>query len=215
VICKLFYQKEANYKTKRNKMIVNYSTKSKNDIYKLMSQTIIPRPIAWIVTKSKDGVVNVAPFSYFNGLSSFPPTLMISIGHKNETTPKDTLKNLRETKVCTICMVDEKNLDKMNKSSNALEFGVSEAKEYDIELKEIFNEFPPMVSTVKSAFFCEYYDEVDLKGSMTIPVILEIKHQFLDDTVIVDDKNIELKCDFVARVGKSYAKIGQNLTLNS
>ena len=58
-----------------------------NETYKLMAQTIIPRPIAWVVTEDA-GVINVAPFSYFIGLSSDPASVLISVGHKADGTPK-------------------------------------------------------------------------------------------------------------------------------
>jgi len=69
--------------------------KKVNESYKLMAQTIIPRPIAWVVTED-EGVVNIAPFSYFIGLSSDPATVLISVGHKPDGSPKDTLANIRE-----------------------------------------------------------------------------------------------------------------------
>ena len=61
-------------------MFYNFEELEAKDRYKIMSNTIIPRPIAWIVTE--DEVVNVAPFSYFTGLSSNPATILVSIGTK-------------------------------------------------------------------------------------------------------------------------------------
>ncbi len=82
-------------------MLIKYTDNHAVETYKLMAQTIIPRPIAWIVTEN-DGVINVAPFSYFTGLSSNPPTMIFSVGHKSDGTPKDTLFNLRKNKKCTL-----------------------------------------------------------------------------------------------------------------
>ena len=83
-------------------MIFDLSKDTKlNENYKLMAQTILPRPIAWVVTED-NGVVNIAPFSYFIGLSSEPASVLISVGHKADGTPKDTLANLRKHKKCTI-----------------------------------------------------------------------------------------------------------------
>ena len=101
-------------------MLIDYKDQELTQKYQLMAQTIIPRPIAWIVTEDKDGIINVAPFSYFIGLSSQPPTVLVSIGHKADGTPKDTLQNIRETKKCTICMVDEAHLEMMHFSSKGL-----------------------------------------------------------------------------------------------
>ena len=84
--------------------IVDFDKIESKERYKLMAGNIIPRPIAWIVTEN-NGVLNVAPFSYFTGISSKPPLLMVSIGRKKPTIdePKDTYKNICETKKATVC----------------------------------------------------------------------------------------------------------------
>jgi flavin reductase (DIM6/NTAB) family NADH-FMN oxidoreductase RutF len=114
-----------------------------NENYKLMAQTILPRPIAWVVTED-NGVVNIAPFSYFIGLSSEPASVLISVGHKADGTPKDTLANIRKNQKCTICMVEEKDLEKMHFSSKGLEKDESEAEQFDIETEVMVEGYPPM-----------------------------------------------------------------------
>lgn len=67
------------------------------DIYKLLIGTIVPRPIAFVSTVSEEGIVNLAPFSFFTGVSSNPPCLAISIARKPDGEKKDTLKNIEAT----------------------------------------------------------------------------------------------------------------------
>ena len=67
------------------------------DIYKLMTGSVVPRPIAWVSTISKEGSGNIAPFSYFNAVSANPPMIMFSSGQKDALTPKDTIRNIEET----------------------------------------------------------------------------------------------------------------------
>jgi len=193
-------------------MLINYKDKELTQRYQLMAQTIIPRPIAWVVTQNSDGIVNIAPFSYFMGLSSEPATMIVSIGHKSDGSQKDTLKNLRETKKCTICMVDETHLEAMHLSSKELNEALSEADEFNINTQNIVENFPPMVEGVPSAFFCEFYQEIDLKNSKTIPLIVEIKEQYISDDILKDKENITLDYEPVARVGKSYALLGKKIT---
>lgn len=88
----------------------------------------------------------------------------------------------------------------------------SEAAIFDIATKEILKDFPPLVAGVPSAFFCEFYQEIDLKGSKTIPLVVEIKAQFIDDAIISNKEKITLDYAPVARVGKSYALLGKNIT---
>ena len=192
-------------------MIIDYADKQLTQKYQLMAQTIIPRPIAWIVTEDEKGTLNIAPFSYFMGLSSEPATMIVSIGHKSNGEEKDTLKNIREMKKCTICMVDETHLTQMHQSATELAADISEATEFAIQTKKLHPDFPPMVKGVKSAFFCEFYQEVELKGSKTIPLIVEIKAQYIDESIISDKEKLSLDFSPVARVGKSYAQIGKEL----
>ena len=193
-------------------MLVDYANKELTQHYQLMAQTIIPRPIAWIVTEDEQGVLNIAPFSYFMGLSAEPATMIVSIAHKSDGSEKDTLKNIRKMKKCTICMVDEAHLEAMHFSSKELAYHESEATAFDIATQKVVEGFPPMVSGVPSAFFCEFYQEIELKGSQNVPLIVEIKAQFIDDKIISDKENITLDYAPLARVGKSYALLGKNIT---
>ena len=191
-------------------MIFDLDNSDLNDKYKLMAQTIIPRPVAWVVTED-DGVVNVAPFSYFIGLSSSPATVMISIGHKSDGTPKDTLANIRKTKQCTICMVDESSLEKMHFSSKELSKELSEAQEFEIKTQKVCTKYPPMIKDVPCAYFCELNQEIDLGGGSTIPLILNVKHIFVSNDAITDKEKMTIEFDPVARIGKGYAFLGQKI----
>ncbi len=191
-------------------MLVDYSDKAFVEKYQLMSQMIIPRPIAWVVTEN-EGIINIAPFSYFIGLSSNPATMLISVGHKKDGKPKDTLDNLRHTKKCTICMIDKSLLELMHFSSKELDATLSEAEQFNIPTTRVYDDFPPMVTGVPGAFFCEFYQEIDLKGSQTVPLVVEIKHQFIDDRCISDKETMTIDFDPVARVGKSYALLGEKI----
>jgi flavin reductase (DIM6/NTAB) family NADH-FMN oxidoreductase RutF len=192
-------------------MLIDYKEKAASQRYQLMAQSIIPRPIAWVVTEN-GGVVNIAPFSYFIGLSSEPATMLISVGHKSDGSEKDTLHNIRTNKRCTICMVDEKLLEKMHFSSKEFAASMSEAEAFNIPLTQPFKNFPPMVEGTPTAFFCEFYQEIELKDSKTIPLVVEIKQQYVDDACITDSEKMQISYDPIARVGRSYAMLGEAIT---
>lgn len=181
-----------------------------NEQYKLMAQTIIPRPIAWVVTED-EGVVNIAPFSYFIGLSSDPASVLISVGHKADGTPKDTLANIRKHKKCTICMVDEKSLEKMHFSSKGVDKEVSEAALFDIKTNKIFEAYPPMIEGVPCAYFCELNQEIDLGGGSTIPLVLNVNQIYVKDENITDKERLTIDFSPVARIGKSYAFLSEEI----
>jgi len=192
-------------------MIFDLSKDTKiNENYKLMAQTILPRPIAWVVTED-NGVVNIAPFSYFIGLSSEPASVLISVGHKSDGTPKDTLANIRKNRKCTICMVEEKDLEKMHFSSKALDRDESEAEVFNISTKTLVDGYPPMIEGVPSAYFCDLNQEIDLGGGSTVPIVLNIKEIFIDDRIISDKERLTISFKPVARIGKSYAFLGDDI----
>lgn len=178
-------------------MIINFQDKTPLERYKLMSNLIIPRPIAWIVTEGE--VVNIAPFSYFAPLSSEPPTLIVSIGHKSDGSPKDTLRNLRESKKCVVCIIDEKHLEPLELSAKELKANISETELFDIKTEKILDDFPPIPEGIKVAFFCEFLEEVELKKSKTIPIMIEVKHLY-------HDNKIE-EFHAIGRVGNKFIKV--------
>jgi flavin reductase (DIM6/NTAB) family NADH-FMN oxidoreductase RutF len=184
--------------------------KTVNETYKLMAQTIIPRPIAWVVTED-EGIINIAPFSYFIGLSSDPASVLISVGHKADGTPKDTLANIRKHQKCTICMVQEEDLEKMHLSSKGLDKEVSEAALFSIETETLVEGYPPMIKGVPTAYVCELNQEIDLGGGSTIPLVLNVKQIFIEDAVITDRERLTIAFKPVARIGKSYAFLGEEI----
>ncbi len=192
-------------------MFIDFKDQAPSQRYQLMAKSVIPRPIAWIATEGE--VLNIAPFSYFTPLSSEPATLIVSIGHRPDGSPKDTLRNLRENKKCVVCIVDEEHFESMHFSSKGLEAKESEFEHFNIPVTPMIDGFPPMPTGIKVAFFCEYLQEVDLQGSKTIPVIVEIKYLYLDDKIITDKEKINLEFSSIARVGRGYAKLDESLKI--
>jgi len=192
-------------------MIFNLSNDTEiNENYKLMAQTIIPRPIAWVVTE-ESGIINIAPFSYFIGLSSKPASVLISVGHKADGTPKDTLANIRKNKKCTICMVQESDLELMHFTSKGLDKELSEAEVFKIETESMVEGYPPMIKGVPTAYFCDFNQEIDLGGSSTIPLILNVNEIFVNDSAITDKGKLSITFKPLARVGKGYAFLGDDI----
>ena len=96
------------------------------DVYRLMTDLVAPRPIAWVSTLSTDGVPNLAPFSYFQAMGSKPPTVVIGCGWTRAGTPKDTLRNILDTREVTISHVSEPVAEAMNLTAAELPSGESE-----------------------------------------------------------------------------------------
>lgn len=182
-------------------MIHNLSKLDTTKIYHLMSETVIPRPIAWIVTSNKN-VINIAPFSFFAPLSAQPPTVVVSIGTKEDGSLKDTMANIQETKKCTICMVDDYNLEKMHLSSKELDKTISEAEEFSIATKEIFDNFPPMIENATVAYSCTFNQLIDIGDAKTQPIVLNVEKIYIDE-----DKKFKP----IARVGREYSLLSDRI----
>lgn len=182
-------------------MQIDFDSLSSLERYKMMSNTIAPRPIAWIVTED-EGVINIAPFSYFIPLSSNPPIVVVSIGHKEDGTPKDTLANILKHKKATICLASKEFIDAITKSATDLPKEVSESKEFDIPTKVVKSGYPPIVEGVKLAYFVDFYDTFPLEESTTIPTFLKIRELFADESIVGD--NLHIMPDNVGRIGRTY-----------
>ncbi len=185
-------------------MIVKYDDIEAIERYKLMSNCVVPRPIAWISTEDEEGIVNLAPFSYFTPLSSNPPIMIVSIGHKEPGVPKDTLANIRKSRKCTVNITATGQMNDMHYSSKALSKGVSEAEQFNIEMKRVEHGYPPIVSGTSTAFFCTLYQELEIEGSKTVPLILKIESQYINDANITDRETMKVSCKNVGRVGAEY-----------
>ena len=189
-------------------MIANTDNLESNDIYKLISNIVVPRPIAWVSTLSKEGILNIAPFSYFIPLSSSPATLLISIGHKADGSAKDTLKNLRESKKCSIVIASPSDVKDVEISAMPLEFNESEFDKFNIETKETLKGYPAVPKSANVVIYADYLKEIELDGSVTIPVIVKVKSIYVDDKLY---NNGKIKIDPLARVGAGYFALGEEL----
>src|SRR5690625_289867 len=98
---------------------INPNEKTERENYKILTGSVIPRPIAFITTLSEDGVVNAAPFSYFNIVSSNPPLLSVSV-QRSKGEMKDTSRNIMRQKEFVIHIVDEDIVHNMNKTAASL-----------------------------------------------------------------------------------------------
>ncbi|MBI3554868.1 MAG: flavin reductase family protein [Deltaproteobacteria bacterium] len=87
------------------------------DAYKLLIGAIVPRPIAWVSTISLEGRLNLAPFSFFNGVCSNPPSLLFCPVNHADGREKDTLRNIREVKQFAVNIVSEELATQMNQTS--------------------------------------------------------------------------------------------------
>ncbi|RMA97271.1 flavin reductase family protein [Hydrogenothermus marinus] len=173
---------------------------SPKQIYKLMTSIIVPRPIAWISTISKDGIYNLAPFSYFAGVSSDPPLLMVSVGSKEKGIKKDTWQNIHETDQFVVNMVTKELLDKMNISSVAFDREINEFEKAGLTPKKADIVKAPLVAESPVNIECEKFQILEI-GNMGIifgkVLKIHVKNEILNEKGYVDTTKLEI----VGRLG--------------
>ena len=144
-------------------MIIDPSNITFKEIHKLMIGSIVPRPIALISTVSEDKVNNLAPFSYFNGVCSNPPTIMFAPARRGwDGSKKDTLINIQKNKQFVVNIISETFAEKMVMCSTDYASNVDEFKVSELTPVPSTKISPPRVEESKINFECELNKIVEI-----------------------------------------------------
>ncbi|WP_424320844.1 flavin reductase family protein [Lacticaseibacillus chiayiensis] len=192
---------------------------SPREQYKLLSGSIIPRPIAWITTQSTTGVINLAPFSFTTGISNQLPLLSVSILREGQQ-PKDTAANLLARREAVVHMVSIDLAKAMNQTAASLPPDLSELNLIDLPLVASTEIQVPGLQATLVRFETQLYQYVPIRDRTGVIItdlfILEIRQFHFADTVL-DLPSLHVNSaalDPVARLaGPTYAKLGQTFTL--
>ncbi len=187
-------------------MFVSCQEAPLQDLYKILTGTIVPRPIAWVSTTSNEGRNNLAPFSFFNCFGADPPMVGFAPGFKSitrsgDTTvrePKDTLRNIEQTGQFVINIVSRKLAEQMNQSSASYEPNVSEFDRVGLRPANSTYVTPPRVSESLVSFECKLIQIIQ-HGNNNL-VLGEILGIHLDDSVVGD--RLHIRGDVLQAVGR-------------
>ena len=194
-------------------MNLNIAEFSPNQRYHLMTQTIIPRPIAWALTDSGNSSFNLAPFSYFTAVSSAPPILMLSVGKKPNGDSKDTLVNIINNKKVVIHIASAQHAALVTQTSQTLAHGESELTEAKIATTEFVGFSLPRIAQCDIAYGCELYEIKELGDVPQSLIFVEVKQVYINDKVAdIDNKQrIKVHADKISPLsrlgGGEYATI--------
>ena len=199
-------------------MLIDCHQYTGDQIYFLMIQAIIPRPIAWVLSDNGNGTHNLAPFSFFNGITSEPPILMISVGHKSKGSKKDTWVNIEERKEFVVHVSSEELANDVVESSAELPRGESEITKLNLRTEKVEGMRLPRLIGPKVAFFCEKHAIYEIGTEPHALILGEIKKIWFDEAVIQKKKG-RLIVDFkklnpLSRLGGNfYSTLGKIITL--
>ena len=199
-------------------MIFDPTEKPFSEIHKLMIGSIVPRPIALVSTTSKDGNNNVAPFSYFNGVCSNPPTIMFAPARRGwDGHEKDTLINIRNNQEFVINIVSESFAEKMVKCSTDFNPDIDEFQVSGLTPESSSKVSPPKVKESKINLECKLDQIVEIgdgtAGSGFV-VLGTIVLFHIDDDIYEDGHILLDKLEPLGRLaGNWYTRPTDNLKI--
>ncbi len=163
--------------------------------YRLLTAVVVPRPIAWVTTLDGEGVVNLAPHSFYTVACARPPIVMFSSVGK-----KDTLRNVRETGEFVVNLAHAPLLEQVNNSAARFAPEQSEAEQLDIALEPSSRVSPPRVAGSPASIECTLHSLTELGDSTMI--LGDVELVSVDDHALVDGHPEFTVLDPLARLGK-------------
>ncbi len=195
-----------------DRALVDLSDLSTSERYKFLISAIVPRPIAWVTSTSAEGALNLAPFSFFQGVSADPPTLMLSVAtSKRSGERKDTLGNVEQTGEFVVNVVNEELLDPMVLSSVEYGAATSEIEVAGLETFPSRHVTPPCLADSPVNMECRLIRTVELGGCVVLfgeILVAHVRRDHLDEKGRVDADRLRP----VARLGGAkYALYGRSV----
>lgn len=189
---------------------------SERDNYKLLIGSVIPRPIAFVTSQSEKKIVNAAPFSFFNIVSSNPPMLSVSIQRKAGEM-KDTARNIKATKQFVLHIVDDATVAEINKTAANLPADESEIELTNLTLVPSSEIDVPAIQESKIRFECELVQAIELGDGDNIGcdlIIGRILAYHFNEAVYMEGKIDPHMLNAISRLaGNDYARIGDIFTI--
>lgn len=199
-------------------MDIDLTARTPSERYHLLTQSVIPRPIAWILTANGDGVTNLAPYSFFAPVCSAPPTFVVSIGHRADGSEKDSFANLRASGQCVVNIASVSQSELLNQSAASLPAGQSEPDVFGVELEQPEGWPLPVVADSPVAYLCRYQQHTDLGPGAQHIVFLEAERLWIRDGVAESEgERLILPSTAInplTRLGAAeYSELGERITL--
>lgn len=172
--------------------------------YKIVNSTITPRPIAWVTTRSEAGVVNAAPYSFFNCVGTEPPLVTLGLLKDPATRSlKNTAANIIATGEFVVNLVCEDDAERMNQCSVDAPADVSEIDYAGIETVPSVLVAPPLIASSPVSFECRKVAALDI-GALQTVVIGEILMAHVRDEFITDRDRVYFDTPAMKLIGRTH-----------
>jgi flavin reductase (DIM6/NTAB) family NADH-FMN oxidoreductase RutF len=165
-------------------MLFDFETLPAQERYKLLVSTVVPRPIAWVVTLDAEGLPNAAPYSFFNAFADDPAVVGIGCGPRPEGSRKDTLANIEATGQFTVCLVPHRLIHEMVATATEFPPEVDELAEVGLTQAPSAKVKPPRIAESPVAMECETFQLIRA-GHHTI-VLGKVLAMHVADEAVMD-----------------------------
>lgn len=190
-------------------MILDPEAMSASAVYHTLVSAIVPRPIAWVSTISNDGIPNLAPFSFFSGVTASPPSIMFSPVNRPDGSSKDTVLNIRANGQFVVNVVPFALAEQMNLTSAEFANGISEFEAAKLTPNKSDKVAPPWVKESPIQLECEVIQIVEVgQGSLAANIVIgKILLVRVADQITTNDRIDADKLDAIGRMGgRSYCR---------
>jgi flavin reductase (DIM6/NTAB) family NADH-FMN oxidoreductase RutF len=167
--------------------------------YQLLASLVTPRPIAWVTTLGPDGVVNAAPFSFFNVLGAEPPIVGFCPGDRHDGMPKDTARNIRLNHEFVVNLVDEAVAEAMNRTAASLPYGTSEAEAAGLKTVPSSVVRPPRLVEAPASLECQEWGTLQIGDNRLIIGLVKRVHVRED---LVDPEKLRIRSEHFRVIGR-------------
>lgn len=187
-------------------MFLDLTQNTQHNVYSYLVGAISPRPIAWVSTLSKEGIANIAPYSFFTVASCNPPVLSVTQVNPRDKANKDTLINLQATKNCVVNIVSEELVEKMNQSCANYCAQTSEFDAANIDKTASKQVSAPSAAAAKVRYECTLREIIqisDVPGGGKV-MLLNVVGIYIDDNVLVNGYIDPTRLNSVGKMGGDY-----------
>jgi flavin reductase (DIM6/NTAB) family NADH-FMN oxidoreductase RutF len=185
-------------------MLFDFAKIAPQDHYKLVVSSVVPRPIAWVVSQDAAGVLNAAPFSFFNVFGEDPAVIAIGVGPRPTGAAKDTRANIEALGEFTVCLVPETALERMNVTAADFPPGVDELAEAALTTLPSARIRPPRIAESPVALECTLWKLVPIGHHAMI--LGEVKAMHIADAAVADAAKCYIDTPALGLVGRMHGR---------
>jgi flavin reductase (DIM6/NTAB) family NADH-FMN oxidoreductase RutF len=184
---------------------MNYASTELNprDRYKILAAFVLPRPIAWVTTLGPGGVVNAAPFSFFNVFAEDPPLIMFAVNKRPDGRLKDTWLNIQRTSEFVVNLTDEPLAQAMHDSSGDFPPNVGEPDYLGLKLAPSIDIKPPRLADAPWSKECRTWQVINVKDDRQLVIGEGVRFHIRDE--LWDDKAMRVHMERYHPVGRMFA----------